>query len=267
MRSAGSVSLTRNPLAPARMASVTYSSSSNVVTTTTCTDVARGSLTMRCVACRPSRSGIRMSIRTTSGSRSRAIRTASSPRVASPTTCMSGSESMSARKPPRTRAWSSATTTRITSCIDRNRGVHGESITGYGFECATKPLDAFTHAQHPVATRHDVRAATVVAHDDVDKVVIHDDAHLDSSCVRRVPADVGQRFLHHSIDGLCRGAGQREVRDVHLDLETLGAQRFRECSQVRCPLGGVAAHDAEHAAYVVQRLAARVPDRAQRGAR
>ena len=42
MRSTGSVSFTRNPLAPARIARATYSSSSNVVTITTLHGAQRG---------------------------------------------------------------------------------------------------------------------------------------------------------------------------------------------------------------------------------
>ncbi|CAM5413327.1 hypothetical protein SFUMM280S_08564 [Streptomyces fumanus] len=57
--------------------------------------------------------GIRMSIRTTSARRSFARRTASAPSDASPTTSMSGSESTRTRKALRSRAWSSASRTRI----------------------------------------------------------------------------------------------------------------------------------------------------------
>ena len=54
------------------------------------------------VASRPSRCGIRMSIRTTSGCFFLASATASVPSLASPTTSRSGAESTSTRKPLRT---------------------------------------------------------------------------------------------------------------------------------------------------------------------
>jgi hypothetical protein len=77
--SSGSVSLTRKPLAPDRIASKTYSSSPNVVRITTRTSADRSSATIRRVADRPSTPGMRMSISTTSGVSSAASRTASSP--------------------------------------------------------------------------------------------------------------------------------------------------------------------------------------------
>ena len=66
-RSSGSTSLSRNPLAPARSASNTCSSRSNVVRTSTLTPSRWGSPTMRRVASRPSTKGMRMSISTTPG--------------------------------------------------------------------------------------------------------------------------------------------------------------------------------------------------------
>jgi len=65
--SAGLVSLMRNPLAPWRSASNTYSSSSNVVSTTTRVPSSSGSAAIRRVASMPSMPGIRTSISTTSG--------------------------------------------------------------------------------------------------------------------------------------------------------------------------------------------------------
>ena len=65
------------------------------------------------VASMPSMPGIRMSISSTSGFSRVAISTASAPVAASPITCKSGAVSMRSRKLPRTRAWSSATSTRI----------------------------------------------------------------------------------------------------------------------------------------------------------
>ncbi len=63
------------------------------------------------VAAMPSITGILMSMSTTSGTAFLATATASAPSAASPSTARSGSESISSRKPARTMAWSSATTT------------------------------------------------------------------------------------------------------------------------------------------------------------
>ena len=83
----GAVSLSRKPSAPAASASSTNSSDSNVVSTIT--------LGGSCAACssrvasRPLSTGIRMSIRTRSGSSSSHIVTPARPSPASPTTSMS----------------------------------------------------------------------------------------------------------------------------------------------------------------------------------
>ena len=123
--SSGSTSLTRNPLAPARNAPNTCSSSSNVVRTTTRTAASCGSAVIRRVAVRPSTSGMLRSISTTSGRSSRARATAVPPLGASPTIVMSSADSRSIRKPARTSAWSSASSTRI---IGRDRrGLRGRS--------------------------------------------------------------------------------------------------------------------------------------------
>ena len=60
------MSFTRNPLAPARIARATYSSSSNVVTITTRTVLSAGSAAICSVVHSPSPSGIRMSRSATS---------------------------------------------------------------------------------------------------------------------------------------------------------------------------------------------------------
>ncbi len=108
--SAGRVSLSRNPLAPARSAAKTYSSRSKVVKMSARTSVL-------CVICRvasmPFMTGMRTSIKMTSGRARRAASTASAPLPASPTTMKPGVAEMMPQKPTRTRAWSSATTTRM----------------------------------------------------------------------------------------------------------------------------------------------------------
>jgi hypothetical protein len=107
-------SLSRKPLAPARSASNTYSSRSNVVKIST-----RGAWPPSSASCRvasmPSVPGILTSISTTSGRADRQTRTASAPSAAVPSTVKSGWVSSSAAKPARTTSWSSATTIPITS--------------------------------------------------------------------------------------------------------------------------------------------------------
>jgi hypothetical protein len=80
--------LSRNPLAPARNASYTYSSRSYVVRISTRADVLAQIVA---VAVMPSMPGIRTSISTTSGCRATAAAIASAPSPASPITVMSGS--------------------------------------------------------------------------------------------------------------------------------------------------------------------------------
>ena len=89
--SIGSVSFSRKPLAPARSASWTYSSRSNVVRMTTRVALSDSSPVIRRVASNPSMTGIRTSISITSGRSLAASATASAPLAAWPTTAMSGS--------------------------------------------------------------------------------------------------------------------------------------------------------------------------------
>ena len=81
---------------------------------------------IRRVASRPSSSGIRMSMRITSGCRRAAWTTASRPLLASATTSMSGSSASSSRKPARTIDWSSTTSTRMVI------GRHRAAAAGHG---------------------------------------------------------------------------------------------------------------------------------------
>src|SRR5215472_5949511 len=113
--SSGSRSLIRKPLAPALSAAKTFSSSSNVVSTTILMLSSSWSATIRLVAVSPSTSGILRSISTTSGLCWRASATAIPPLDASATTSMSAADSSRARKPARRSAWSSASSTRITA--------------------------------------------------------------------------------------------------------------------------------------------------------
>jgi hypothetical protein len=87
--SAGGASLSRNPLAPARSASQTYSSTLKVVTMSTIAGVSTSRPAICRLASMPSSTGIRMSMTTTSGRSRRAASTAARPSSTSPTTSMS----------------------------------------------------------------------------------------------------------------------------------------------------------------------------------
>lgn len=109
-RSSRRTSLRRKPLAPACSASYTYASESKVVSMTV-RQAVRALISRQ--APMPSRTGIRMSSRATSGSSRRTASTACAPSPASATTSMSGWASRIIANPLRTSSWSSATTTRI----------------------------------------------------------------------------------------------------------------------------------------------------------
>src|SRR5690606_35385884 len=177
--SSGGASLSRKPLAPARIAASTYSSRSKVVRTIT-----RGSspaAVRRSVAPIPSMRGMRMSMRTTSTSPARAAgRIASSaswPSSDSITASRSGWESITMRKPARTSFWSSTRAMRITGNLQvraaaawhgpgarrrgaarscrwgqRQRGTDPEPAAGARAdrECATEHHRAFAHPEQSV---------------------------------------------------------------------------------------------------------------------
>jgi hypothetical protein len=109
--SAGGVSLSRNPFAPAASARTTYSSASNVVNTITFGG--SGSAVMAAVAAMPSITGMRKSIRTMSRPPPCAASTASRPFAASATTSMSGAPPSMRDRPARTSASSSVMRTRV----------------------------------------------------------------------------------------------------------------------------------------------------------
>ena len=108
--SAGRVSLSKNPLAPARSPPKAYSSRSKVVKMSTLVSRVR---VISAVASIPLTPGIRISISTTSGLSALAWVIAAAPSAASPTTSISASASSTIRKPIRISAWSSAKSTRI----------------------------------------------------------------------------------------------------------------------------------------------------------
>ena len=98
----GSADLSRKPAAPARRASKTTSSRSNVVTTSTSIGAPVAGCVSSRVAAIPSIRGMRTSMRTMSAARRWASATASTPSAASPTISMSGSASRIVRSPRRT---------------------------------------------------------------------------------------------------------------------------------------------------------------------
>ena len=113
----GVTSLSRNPLAPARSASTTYSSASNVVRMRTRASGAAPSRTMPAGRLDPVEDRHPDVHHDDVGLRgARAASTPACPSAASPTTSMSGSSSRIIRNPVRTSAWSSTSSTRIASC-------------------------------------------------------------------------------------------------------------------------------------------------------
>src|SRR5829696_2533667 len=92
-------------MAPARIAPLTETSFRTLVSAMTSTS--GSSAQIASVTAIPSITGIKRSIRTTSGSSSRAILSASSPYEVSPTTSNSGSNPKNMRSPWRTTPWSS----------------------------------------------------------------------------------------------------------------------------------------------------------------
>ena len=135
---AGVVSLSRNPLAPCRIAVAARSSRLKVVSTSTRTGLARratrsGAKIWR-VASTPSRSGIRRSISTTSGASSSTSRTASNPSPAWPTTRMPSWASTITATPARNSSWSSTRSTPMSV-----PGAATGSVTGRPYASAATP--------------------------------------------------------------------------------------------------------------------------------
>ena len=93
--------------------------------------------------------GITTSISTTSGLCSIASKTARSAFGASPTVSMSGSASRTRRRPARTTAWSSTTSTRIT---ERHLGHERRPAAGAdSTQAPAEERDALAHADEPEA--------------------------------------------------------------------------------------------------------------------
>ena len=153
------MSLSRNPDAPARSAPKTYSSSSNVVSTTTRVPAARSAVIRR-VASSPSMRGIRTSISTTSGRSAAASSTASAPSAASPTTVDVRLGGQQRLEPARTSAWSSASRTRVTprTARERQRRLDAPAAVLAG-PASSVPPSAVGPLAHPAHARSGAAAA------------------------------------------------------------------------------------------------------------
>src|SRR5580658_9567243 len=171
---------------------------------------------------------MRMSISTTSGWRALARAAASWPSAASPTTSRSSLASRRARKPLRTRAWSSAITTRITLGLHGKPGRDPEASlgTGAGLEAAAERRRSLSHAVDPRTVadadsavgrrnRGEIRAAGV---DDLDQDNIGPVADPDRhGCSGSVAGDVGQGFLDDPVGSEVGGSGERDRRSGRLE--------------------------------------------------
>ncbi len=156
--SRGGVSLSRKPAAPAASAAYTYSSTWNVVRTATCGGCGWARICR--VAARPSSTGIRMSISTTSGRSSRAARTPAAPSPASPTTSKPPAASSTVRRPNRTSSSSSTSSTRITSAAPPRRRSRRPAAAR---PAAGRPACAPAHPGRPARSRRRRPARSVAA--------------------------------------------------------------------------------------------------------
>src|SRR5829696_5131874 len=277
--SIGSVFLSRKPLAPAARASNTYSSSSKVVSTSTRTPARSSSATIRRVASSPSMTGMRMSIRTTSGRAERARATAAAPSPASPTTSTSPASSSRARNPARTSPWSSTRTTLITDCR-REGGLDAEAAAGAGagLEAAAEGPGPFPHPQDPLAAAGAVAVArpgaAVVGDLDHHLAVGVTDGHL-GPAGPGVADHVGQRLLDDAVGGQVDGGRQppRLPLERHRDLDPgpgrLGDQRVQlgqpggRGQRRPAAVAGPLAEHAQHGVQLAEGLVAGLADRGQ----
>ena len=284
-------SLSRKPLAPARSASKTYSSRSNVVRISTRVDPPPPSRRRR-VASIPSRSGMRTSISTTSG-RSAAAQLDRLERRPPPRRRLPGP----ARNPrsggsrPRSSAWSSAMRTRI---LAGRSGVPGALIRP-----KTRSAGAPARRSHrPPAVQPRIRPGTgrlapasrpdpvrstapgcaggpvaVVGHLDLDIIRSIADDHRDPRWTGMAQR-VGERLLDDSVGGdvdprrertgspSTRRSTGRPAR-AHLVDQRLDVGETR-LGHHRLLLAVIAAQDAEQPADLGERLAAGRLDRFER---
>ena len=197
---------------------------------------------MRRVAWSPSSSGMRMSIRTTVGSKRAALSTASSPLLASATTSMSSSPASSMRKPARTIDWSSATSTRIViadSSLEWEARAEDEPAPGRR-SCAhltAVDLDALADADEPVPEAVGRRAAqTVVAYLDLELIRPVADGHVRVAGAR-VLEGVGQALLNDAVGREVDPPRERErlAVDMQLDGQTGAADLVQQESRPSRP--------------------------------
>ena len=149
--SAGWVSFSRNPLAPARSARKMYSSSPKLVRITTRTSASRSSVTICLVASMPSTapaSGCRRA-RCPGGARV-ASATACFPSAASATTSMSSSASSSALMPLRISAWSSASRTLIMTVLGTGISARTRKPPPACGPACSRPPSADTRSRIPI---------------------------------------------------------------------------------------------------------------------
>src|ERR1700730_4749824 len=213
----------------------------------------------RRVASMPSTPGIRMSIRTTSGSSVRTASIAADPSPASPTTSRSGWASRIIRNPARISAWSSTMRTRIEPppCpppragegllpaialnwggSEGQAGVERESARGIAsrFKLPAEKRDPLPHANQPVSRRGGGVAAVagaVIANVEGEHRlrVVHPDVDAPGA---RVFEDVGRGFLHDPVGGQVDGGWTRTRFAIHagVDLESGGAQSLDQAAQL-----------------------------------
>src|SRR5690242_3777990 len=295
--SAGWVSFSRNPLAPARSARKMYSSSPKLVRITTRTLSRRSSATICLVASRPSSTGIWMSMSAMSGRCSAASATACCPSAASATTSMSSSASSSDLMPLRISAWSSASRILITTApASRQRpsrqspsrqrprgqfGPHPEAavVLRSGLELAAEGGHPLAHADEaetgtrrpgavPVASASQPGSAAVVVNLDGESlrsvVQVHRRAGLAG-----VAADVGERFLHDPVGGLVCLGRKRPHRPGHGhrhgEAGRPGARHQAVKLAEAAAVAVLLAQHAERGAQFPDGVRARLLDRQQRG--
>src|SRR5689334_19163537 len=119
---------------------------------------------IRRVASMPSSSGMRMSMRTTSGSRRPAMATASPPSEASPTTSRSSSASRIILNPARTSAWSSAIRMRTLTCLGYLREASSPALGWCTMSCLAPEREPGADAVAAAAAQPGVQLAAVERH-------------------------------------------------------------------------------------------------------
>src|SRR6185312_3685596 len=173
---------------------------------------------------------MRMSMSTTSGSSLTAAATASAPSLASPTTSMSSSSLRMELNPARTRAWSSATSTRMGAITipsaQRDAGPYPPpgTVDRSRLAGAAKSGGPLLHAPHPVtASREDGRPLLPVIHNLDDNYAV---AGLDSD-LRLAGGGVAQHIREPLLDDAIRSVadarGQRGRHSGHFEVDVEAA--------------------------------------------